>query len=199
MIQRTNSSASARSPYASGLRGAPTAPLTPLSIGTQMLAANAPDSTSRKTALVATAWLFIHALSATLRRSHIGKRSTRPGTEAITDRTAGSICSVRATFWSNQIWTNPVRAAASTTSYCRTATSRPDMSDTAEAKASRDAAYKRITHILGVLRMQGRFGWDMVLDLTRSGEPTIRHLRLVRQCANAIRRIAGLVSPTTRS
>lgn len=39
-------------------------------------------------------------------------------------------------------------------------------------KASRDAAYKRITDILGILRMQGELagtglGWDRVLDLTR--------------------------------
>src|SRR5262249_57887683 len=43
----------------------------------------------------------------------------------------------------------------------------PDMSDTPAAKKSRDAAYARITKVLGVLRMQGRLGWHMVLDLTR--------------------------------
>jgi hypothetical protein len=44
---------------------------------------------------------------------------------------------------------------------------QPDMSDSLEAKKSRDAAYKRVTDVLGVLRKQGRLGWDMVLDLTR--------------------------------
>jgi hypothetical protein len=41
------------------------------------------------------------------------------------------------------------------------------MSDTKEGKASRDAAYKRIGDILGVLRQQGRLSWGAVLDLTR--------------------------------
>src|SRR5262249_61389568 len=41
------------------------------------------------------------------------------------------------------------------------------MGDTAEAKASRDAAYDRITGVLGTLRKMGRLDWDMVLDLTR--------------------------------
>jgi hypothetical protein len=44
---------------------------------------------------------------------------------------------------------------------------QPDMSDSPEAKKSRDAAYARITKVLGVLRMQGNLGWHMVLDLTR--------------------------------
>ena len=44
---------------------------------------------------------------------------------------------------------------------------RPDMSDTPAARASRDAAYDRVTAVLGILRKQGRLGWDMVLDLTR--------------------------------
>jgi hypothetical protein len=44
---------------------------------------------------------------------------------------------------------------------------QPDMSATDAGKKSRDAAYKRITHILGVLRMRDEIGWDMVLDLTR--------------------------------
>lgn len=44
---------------------------------------------------------------------------------------------------------------------------QPDMSDTPEAKKSRDAAYKRITNILGVLRMQRKLSWHAVLDLTR--------------------------------
>jgi hypothetical protein len=43
----------------------------------------------------------------------------------------------------------------------------PDMSATVEGKRSRDAAYKRVTAVLGVIRMQGRLGWHMVLDLTR--------------------------------
>jgi hypothetical protein len=44
---------------------------------------------------------------------------------------------------------------------------QPDMSDTAAAKASRDAAYDRVTDALGKLRKMGRLDWDMVLDLTR--------------------------------
>ena len=44
---------------------------------------------------------------------------------------------------------------------------QPDMSDTPEGKKSRDAAYDRVTAVLGILRKQGRLGWDMVLDLTR--------------------------------
>jgi hypothetical protein len=44
---------------------------------------------------------------------------------------------------------------------------RPDMSDTPEAKRSRDSAYARVTSILGILRKAGRLDWDMVLDLTR--------------------------------
>jgi hypothetical protein len=44
---------------------------------------------------------------------------------------------------------------------------QPDMSDTEEGKKSRDAAYDRVTAVLGVLRKQGHLGWDMVLDLTR--------------------------------
>jgi hypothetical protein len=43
----------------------------------------------------------------------------------------------------------------------------PDMGDSDEAKKSRDAAYDRVTDVLGTLRKQGRLGWDMVLDLTR--------------------------------
>ena len=41
------------------------------------------------------------------------------------------------------------------------------MSDTPEAKRSRDSAYARVTSILGILRKAGRLHWDMVLDLTR--------------------------------
>jgi hypothetical protein len=41
------------------------------------------------------------------------------------------------------------------------------MGDTPEAKKSRDAAYDRVTAVLGTLRKQGRLDWDMVLDLTR--------------------------------
>ena len=44
---------------------------------------------------------------------------------------------------------------------------KPDMGDTAEAKASRDAAYDRITGVLGTLRKMGSLDWDKVLDLTR--------------------------------
>jgi hypothetical protein len=44
---------------------------------------------------------------------------------------------------------------------------KPDMSDTPEAKRSREAARKRVTDILGGLRRQGRLSWNMVLDLTR--------------------------------
>ena len=44
---------------------------------------------------------------------------------------------------------------------------RPDMSDTPAAKRSRDAAYDRVTSVLGILRKQGRIDWSMVLDLTR--------------------------------
>jgi hypothetical protein len=43
----------------------------------------------------------------------------------------------------------------------------PDMSDTPAGKKSRDAAYDRVTTILGILRKQGELGWHMVLDLTR--------------------------------
>ena len=39
--------------------------------------------------------------------------------------------------------------------------------DTAAGKKSRASAYKTITGKLGVLRMAGLLGWDMVLDLTR--------------------------------
>jgi hypothetical protein len=44
---------------------------------------------------------------------------------------------------------------------------RPDMSATEEGKKSRESAYKKITDILGVLRMNDDLGWDAVLDLTR--------------------------------
>jgi len=44
---------------------------------------------------------------------------------------------------------------------------KPDMSDTPEGKKSRDAAYDRVTAVLGILRKQSRLGWNMVLDLTR--------------------------------
>jgi hypothetical protein len=44
---------------------------------------------------------------------------------------------------------------------------KPDMGDTEEAKRARDAAYDRITDVLGTLRKQGKLGWDAVLDLTR--------------------------------
>jgi hypothetical protein len=44
----------------------------------------------------------------------------------------------------------------------------PDMSDTEAGRKSRNGAYKRVTDILGVLRMNGELDWSMVLDLTRS-------------------------------
>ena len=44
---------------------------------------------------------------------------------------------------------------------------KPDMAATKEGTASRSAAYKRVTKILGKLRQTARLGWDMVLDLTR--------------------------------
>jgi hypothetical protein len=44
---------------------------------------------------------------------------------------------------------------------------RPDMSATPEARKSRDAAYKRVTEILGILRKAGDLDWAAVLDLTR--------------------------------
>ena len=44
---------------------------------------------------------------------------------------------------------------------------RPDMSDSPPAKASRDAAYDRVTAVLGIVRKQGRLPWGMVFDLTR--------------------------------
>ena len=43
----------------------------------------------------------------------------------------------------------------------------PDMGDTPEAKRSRDAAYDRVTSVLGELRKSGGIGWGDVLDLTR--------------------------------
>lgn len=43
----------------------------------------------------------------------------------------------------------------------------PDMSATVEGKKSRDAAYDRITNVLGKLRRTGKLSWDAVLDLTR--------------------------------
>jgi hypothetical protein len=44
---------------------------------------------------------------------------------------------------------------------------RPDMSDSDAAKKPRDAAYDRVTAVLGILRKQDRLRWDRVLDLTR--------------------------------
>jgi hypothetical protein len=43
-----------------------------------------------------------------------------------------------------------------------------DMGDTPDAKKSRDAAYDRITAVLGILRKAGRLDWDAVLDLPRT-------------------------------
>ena len=42
------------------------------------------------------------------------------------------------------------------------------MSDTEAAKKSRDAAYDRVTSILGELRKSGDIGWTDVRDLTRA-------------------------------
>jgi hypothetical protein len=42
-----------------------------------------------------------------------------------------------------------------------------DMSDSPEGKRSRDSGYKRVTEILGILRMNGELDWTAVLDLTR--------------------------------
>jgi hypothetical protein len=42
-----------------------------------------------------------------------------------------------------------------------------DMSATDAGKKSRNNAYKRVTDILGILRMNGDLDWDAVLDLTR--------------------------------
>src|SRR5262249_11839542 len=44
---------------------------------------------------------------------------------------------------------------------------RPSMDDTPAAKKSRDAAYERITNLLGRLRKEGELSWRAVLDLTR--------------------------------
>jgi hypothetical protein len=44
---------------------------------------------------------------------------------------------------------------------------QPNMSASPEGKKSRDAAYDRITRVLGVLRKADKLSWDMVLDLTR--------------------------------
>jgi len=44
---------------------------------------------------------------------------------------------------------------------------RPDMSDSDTGKRSRNAAYKRVTDVLGGLRRNGGLPWRAVLDLTR--------------------------------
>jgi hypothetical protein len=44
---------------------------------------------------------------------------------------------------------------------------QPDMTATDNGKKSRDAAYDRITDVLGTLRKLGALSWDAVLDLTR--------------------------------
>jgi hypothetical protein len=41
------------------------------------------------------------------------------------------------------------------------------MDDTPDAKKSRDAAYDRLTNLLGRSRKEGALRWDAVLDLTR--------------------------------
>jgi hypothetical protein len=43
----------------------------------------------------------------------------------------------------------------------------PDMGASDAAKRSRDAAYARVTRVLGTLRKSGELAWDAVLDLTR--------------------------------
>jgi hypothetical protein len=64
---------------------------------------------------------------------------------------------------------------------------KPDMGDTAEAKASRDAAYDRVTGVLGTLRKMGRLSWDMVLDLTRELDEW-RTYRSPREARAALRK-----------
>jgi hypothetical protein len=44
---------------------------------------------------------------------------------------------------------------------------QPAMGPSEKDKDSRDAAYDRVTHVLGVLRKSGDLPWSMVLDLTR--------------------------------
>jgi len=46
-------------------------------------------------------------------------------------------------------------------------TGLPPATATLAGKKSRDAAYDRVTAVLGILRKQGRLDWSMVLDLTR--------------------------------
>jgi hypothetical protein len=65
---------------------------------------------------------------------------------------------------------------------------RPDMSDSAEAKRSRDAAYKRVTKILANLRKAGRLGWEMVLDLTRDISTPLTYASC-REARASLRRI----------
>ena len=43
----------------------------------------------------------------------------------------------------------------------------PDMGASDAAKASREAAYDKVTEVLGTLRKARKLSWDMVLDLTR--------------------------------
>jgi hypothetical protein len=79
---------------------------------------------------------------------------------------------------------------------------KPDMSDTAEAKRSRDSACDRITIVLGILRKVGRLGWDMVLDLTRELDEWQTY-RSPREARTALRRRyqedrCGSGSPTIR-
>jgi hypothetical protein len=51
----------------------------------------------------------------------------------------------------------------------------PDMGASATAKGERDAAYERVTEILGRLRKQGRIAWKAVLDLTRDLDTPIAY------------------------
>jgi hypothetical protein len=61
------------------------------------------------------------------------------------------------------------------------------MSDSPEAKRSRDSAYTRVTSILGKLRKAGSLDWDTVLDLTRDLDQwqTFRSLRWAGVAATA--------------
>ena len=70
----------------------------------------------------------------------------------------------------------------------------PDMTDTDAAKRSRDAAYDRVTGVLGEFRKSGDIGWGDVLDLTRTlderttfesprdGPSACRRSRIVPHC-----------------
>jgi hypothetical protein len=65
---------------------------------------------------------------------------------------------------------------------------RPDMGATDEARKEREAAYKKVTEVLGVLRMNGDLGWDAVLDLTRELDEWLAY-GSPREAREAMRRI----------